>query len=197
MPHEPNSWLQAEALRDFFISRNAAELEAAYGKLRGAPQEPLPEVRDWREAEYAFNRLFVGPVALEAPPFASVYLDNEPLVMGPTTMAVRQVYALLGLESPWKNTLPDDHVSLELDAALALSRAAGKVDLPDLDRVRRFFVAEHMNAWLPEFHNRVTNSTSAHPAITAAARMVRDWAARESVLIKDGNQTTTPSRRMA
>jgi len=197
MPHEPEFRLQAEALRDFFISRDAAELEAAYGRLRSATPDPLPEVRDWREAEYAFNRLFVGPVALEAPPFASVYLDNEPMVMGPTTMAVRQVYALLGLESPWKNTLPDDHISLELDAALALSRAAGKVDIPDLHQVRRYFVAKHMNAWLPEFYNRVLSSESAHPAITAAARMVRDWAARESVLIKDGNQTTTPSRRMA
>jgi TorA maturation chaperone TorD len=194
---QPDRSQTAEALRDFFIAWDAKGLEDSYTRLRKATVAELPEVHDWREAEHAFNRLFVGPSALEAPPFASVYLDNEALVMGPTTMLVRNVYATLGLETPWKNTLPDDHISLELDAALALARAAGMIDLPDLHQIRRFFVTEHMNAWFPQFYERVAKAETTHPAITAAARLARDWAARESLLVNADNQTTTPSRRMA
>src|SRR5210317_1207960 len=98
---------EVEAIRDFFLADDACKLEQSYQQLSKHLQDTPPVIDDWSEVEFAFNRLFVGPAALEAPPFSSVYLDARGLVMGQTTMDVRQMYAALGLQSPWKNRLPD------------------------------------------------------------------------------------------
>jgi TorA maturation chaperone TorD len=36
----------------------------------------------WEGAEFVFNRLFVDPAALQAPPYASYYLEPEQQLMG-------------------------------------------------------------------------------------------------------------------
>ncbi|MBA2882034.1 TorA maturation chaperone TorD [Desulfosalsimonas propionicica] len=171
------------ALRDFFISADASGHKRAYLQISEALQNPLPRVNDWRQVEYAFTRLFVGPKSLEAPPFASVYLETEPLVMGPTTMMVRSVYEMMGLVSPWKNALPEDHVSLELDAALVMENAAQQGGSAELDELRQFFVCRHMAAWIPAFVKRVSQAESAHPAIVRAAKLAGQWVDDQAVLI--------------
>jgi TorA maturation chaperone TorD len=162
------------ALRDFFLARNRPELERAYGELTKNFPEDVPEVEDWEEVEFAFNRLFVGPAALEAPPFASVYLDSEPLVMNETTLEVREMYASIGLESPWKNRLPDDHISLELDATLAMNHIALQSGLAEVQELRSRFL-EHMDRWVSRFVDRMNKAPSIHPAIGYAARCLAEW----------------------
>ncbi len=71
---------RAQTLRDFFFSVHGREMAAAVSQLEKV-SFPAPEVTDWEAVEYDFNRLFVGPMALEAPPYASFYLDPEPLLM--------------------------------------------------------------------------------------------------------------------
>ena len=171
------------ALRDFFISADASGHKRAYLQISKALQNPLPRVNDWRQVEYAFTRLFVGPKFLEAPPFASVYLENEPLVMGPTTMMVRWVYEMMGLVSPWKNALPEDHVSLELDAALVMENAAQQGGSAELDELRHFFVCRHMASWIPVFVKRVSRAESAHPAIVRAAELAGQWVDDQAELV--------------
>jgi len=162
------------AIRDFFVAGNAHELEHAYRKLGEHIDADMPAVTDWQDVEFIFNRLFVGPAALEAPPFASVYLDAESLVMGKTTLDVRQMYSALGLESPWKNSVPDDHISLELDAVLALKHIAGhdeEIAVQELDK--QFF--GHLEAWVPRFTQRILDASSGHPAITFVATCLSTW----------------------
>ncbi|MCF8031385.1 MAG: molecular chaperone TorD family protein [Desulfohalobiaceae bacterium] len=180
MPQDYGSTELAAALRDFFIASDAAGLGQAYRKIAEAAENAAPRVEDWREVEYSFTRLFVGPRALEAPPFATVYLEKEPLLMGPTTMTVRTVYQTLGLVSPWKNSLPEDHVSLELDAALVMRGMAQQSGSVELDELRRFFLCRHMALWIPEFTQSVSGAGSAHPAIIHAAGLLREWVAEEA-----------------
>ena len=180
---------QAAALRDFFIAENAAGLESAYLKMQEVSGTGLPGVKSRQELEYAFNRLFVGPKALEAPPFASVYLENEPMVMGPTTMMVRSIYEMFGLASSYKNNLPDDHLSFELDAALAMRMASRQAASPELARLRSFFVGRHMKTWVPAFAERASLAESAHPAITAAAKFACRWVEREAASIGDAHES--------
>ena len=161
------------ALRDFFLARNWPELEQAYRKLTDNFPGDVPAVEDWEAVEFAFNRLFVGPAALEAPPFASVYLDTEPLVMSETTLEVREMYASIGLESPWKNRLPDDHISLELDATLAMNHVALQTDLAEMHDLRSRFL-EHMDRWVSKFVDRINKAPSSHPAIRYAARCLSE-----------------------
>lgn len=69
--------------------------------------------------EYA--RLFVGPFGLRAPPYGSVYLDNQRSVMGPSTMETIRCYEDEGLARDDEfNELPD-HIVVELEFMYYLS----------------------------------------------------------------------------
>ncbi|CAB5095502.1 Respiratory arsenate reductase cytoplasmic chaperone [Olavius algarvensis associated proteobacterium Delta 3] len=57
-----------------------------------------------------FARLFIGPYALLAPPYGSVYLDGERRVMGNSTMHVRSFYSDAGLELSAQFKEPPDHI---------------------------------------------------------------------------------------
>ncbi|MBS3733206.1 MAG: molecular chaperone TorD family protein [Desulfobacterales bacterium] len=183
MPPDAANTEPAEALRDFFIAEDAAGLKKAYLEVAEMSEDRLPRVKDWHQVEYDFTRLFVGPKSLEAPPFASVYLENDPLVMGPTTMMVRSVYEMMGLVSPWKNRLPEDHVSLELDAALVMQKAAEQGESREIEDLRHFFVGRHMASWIPAFVKCVSRAESAHPAIVRAAELAGQWVDGQDALI--------------
>lgn len=82
-------------LRDFFISHDSHTLKAAYSALD--TNASLLTEQEWLEAEYDFNALFVGPQTLKAAPFASVYLEEDALVMGKSTLSMREFMANIGL----------------------------------------------------------------------------------------------------
>lgn len=166
------------ALRDFFIAPNAAALSQAYDLL-SASCPPAPHVDDWRPLEFAFNRLFVGPRAPLAPPFASVYLDPEPQLMGQTTLKVRHLYQMAGLSSPWQGSVPDDHLSLELDAYYQLSSALGRVSSAEGQAVQRYFLEQHLARWLPRFIERVRGAPGLPEAIEFVIKQLDAWLDKE------------------
>ena len=172
-----------EAIRDFFLATNGRELEQSYQNLHRHFAADMVVVDDWQAVEFAFNRLFIGPAALEAPPFSSVYLDAQSLVMGKTTLDVREMYAALGLESPWKNRLPDDHISLELDAALAMNHVARQTDQREIQELRERFII-HMESWIPQFIDRIQSAPSSHPAINYVVMCLSDWLSEQTGLPK-------------
>ena len=112
-------------------------------------------------------------------------------------MMVRSVYEMAGLISPWKNSLPEDHISLELDAAMAMRLAAARVESPELTDIQHFFICGHMGRWLPLFHERVAGARSAHPAVTEAARLTSAWADAEGAAINNKAKQTILNWRMA
>ena len=71
--------------------------------------EILPDSINWQAEEYAFNRLFVGPQAVPAPPYASVYLEAEPRLMGNAATDMREILQALGLAAP--EGQPDDFIA--------------------------------------------------------------------------------------
>lgn len=174
----------AQALRDFFFATGGEGMRDAFHRLCAATDAPAPEVADWEREEFAFNRLFVGPGELKAPPYASVYLDPEPTLMGETTMTVRGIYNAVGLVSPWKNTLPDDHLSLELDAAAAMAATLDRSWDDKLGQLRAFFLQEHMLAWVPRFVRAVEDSGEDAPAVLYAARQLEDWLEQETEAVR-------------
>ena len=109
-------WRQKAAiyrlLAEFYAGDLSAGQEAAMriGALLGI--SPLvPPVDD--EGRYDFNRLFVGPQKLLAPPLESYYRNEEHLPMQEETMAVRAAYEEAGLELIAQNKIPDDHAQFE------------------------------------------------------------------------------------
>lgn len=71
------------------------------------------------DGQLAYTRLFIGSFKMEAPPYASYYLDGEHLLAGKTAAEVRGVYRQFGIELSADEKAPADHIRFLL-AFLAL-----------------------------------------------------------------------------
>ena len=171
----------AAALRNFFSATRAEKLAAAVPAL--CAKGNLGE-DDVRELEFEFNRLFVGPDSVPAPPFASVYLEREPQLMGQSTLEMRELYLGLGLAVPTGGG-PDDFLPYELDAWLRLCALATGITDADGSRAileaRRWLVLEHMDRWIPVFIQRAL-AASPSPIMTDILKTLENWlqAAKEN-----------------
>ena len=67
------------------------------------------------ELKIEYSRLFIGPDRLIAPPYGSVYLEQDYQVMGASTIEVQKIYELAGLSLSEDVKQPPDHISLELE----------------------------------------------------------------------------------
>lgn len=139
-------------LRDFFNSYDGRSLKSAYVRLNPTAAVNLTD-RAWLEAEYDFNALFVGPGKLLAAPFASVYLDDDALVMGKATLEIRDFMATLGLSVKQDSNIPDDHIScvLELTTLLLVnSRQASQYR-----RTLTQYINNHLTKWVPLYIEKI------------------------------------------
>lgn len=100
---------------------NLQELEEIHegGKILQNVFEQLTEEQIKREYE-EFQRLFVGPGPLVAPPWESFYRSREHLLFEEWTYQVREQYHQFGLQFKNENNEPDDHLLLELEFMLSL-----------------------------------------------------------------------------
>jgi TorA maturation chaperone TorD len=108
--------------------------------------------REWDDATLDrlagdYNRLFVGPGPLLAPPWESAH-GPERLLFGPRTLAVRAWYARFGLAAPQAGREPDDHIGLEFLFVAHLCDLAG-ADPKAAGTAAEEFLAEHLLGWAP------------------------------------------------
>ena len=103
-----------------------------------------------------FNRLFVGPGEMLAPPWESVHRSKTKLTFQEPTLQVRELYRRFGVEVPAVHREPDDHLGLELAFVATLSdqaaNAAARGDTAQLARcfdAQRDFLQDHLLAWAP------------------------------------------------
>jgi TorA maturation chaperone TorD len=105
--------------------------------------------------------LFVGPFALKAPPYGSIYLEANHALMGDTTLAAAARYAAAGLTVTLHE--PADHIAVELEfmhyLATLGAQAAERGDGDEAARLgdeQRCFLTEHLGAWAPAFCEAIT-----------------------------------------
>lgn len=106
--------------------------------------------------EYA--RIFVGPAALPAPPWESVYRDKKRMLMTATTLSVREHYRTYGYEARKVLKVPDDHLAIELDFLSALAQealqacAAGDAEEAESAfEAGSAFLRAHLALWVDDF----------------------------------------------
>ncbi|MFO0752329.1 MAG: molecular chaperone TorD family protein [Thermodesulfovibrionales bacterium] len=116
--------------------------------------------------EFEYNRLFVGPARLVAPPYESVYRTEHRLVMGDTTLAVRNAYHEIGFRMTLEAREPDDHISAELTyLSLLQSRCLQAIERGEAQEIRRLirteqaFLHEHLLIWVAEFCRMIQEGT--------------------------------------
>lgn len=106
-------------------------------------------------ALFEYNRLFVGPGKLLAPPYESAYRNAQGLVMQEETLLVRQFYLQAGIEVSNKNTIPDDHLGLEFEfICYLLAREGERLQADDSSTANYYaalyqeFCQQHILSWV-------------------------------------------------
>jgi TorA maturation chaperone TorD len=74
--------------------------ESLVAGFAAASDEALPQ---------AWQRLFIGPWALPAPPWGSVWLDKENVLFGDSTLALREWMRANGIAHAAQSQEPEDH----------------------------------------------------------------------------------------
>lgn len=152
-PPRPADGVPAPASEGEEAQENLSETMAGVMvALRQVRQDPAAAAA----AAADYERLFVGPDHLPAPPWESVYRTEEHLLCGAPCLEVRAAYRAAGLEVTGGHAVPDDHISFELAFMSVLcSRAAealerGEDPEPWLSQ-RSAFLREHLLTWAPAF----------------------------------------------
>jgi TorA maturation chaperone TorD len=124
--------------------------------------EPLTE---------AWQRLFIGPYALPAPPWGSVWLDRESVLFGESTLALRQWMRENAIAFEMQQNEPEDHIAtlLMLAAWLAENRRNAECDQ---------LLAWHLLPWSHRFLS-VFIDNAGHPFYVALGKLAQltlaDW----------------------
>lgn len=167
-----------EALRDFFAATDVDGLKDAAVRVAQSVGVEIPPHTDWTTVEYEFNRLFVGPAAVPAPPFASAWSETDRALMGRATMEARQTYHRLGLAAPQEGVIPDDHLAYELEAVLAMKSVLateGDATGSEIADLHAWFVGEHLGRWIPPFVQAVRDNATQGGVIDLATKALAAW----------------------
>lgn len=132
--------------------------EAAQALLEAWPREE----EAWEEMRVAHAKLFIGPFDLLAPPYGSVYLDEERRVMGDSTMDAMRFYARAGLDPSREVHEPPDHITTELEFMYYLAYQHMALDDAQYLDLQVEFLANHLSQWVPMFSARVLTG-NLHP----------------------------------
>jgi len=119
-----------------------------------------PDTIDPLKVDY--TRLFMGPFLLLAPPYGSVYLENNRRIMGDSTVDVRNHYLDAGFDLAENFKEAPDHVCAELEFMHALvCREIEAIHTDDRDKFtdsrmrQQEFLSNHLGAWVPDFTARI------------------------------------------
>jgi len=137
-----------------------------------------------------YAKLFVGPFSLLAPPYGSVYLEGEGVVMGNSTADVQKWYRASGLDVDAQFKDAPDHIAAELEfmhflifkemEATDQGSAEGVIKYL---KMQRSFLEYHLGAWISDFADNVVNN--------AQTTYYRNLARATKAFVMDDLQTIT------
>lgn len=149
---------------------------------------------DLQEMLVEHTRLFVGPFQLPAPPYGSVWLEQEKSLMGKSTIKVASFYADCGLQLAEDNHQVPDHIAVELEFVSYLvfrqreAALAGNHDEASRQiSLQKEFLASFLLPWLGLFTDAVINDAEAPPYM-ALARCTKAFVFADYDLLKNSEK---------
>jgi TorA maturation chaperone TorD len=165
------------------------ELDEAFDRYSGA----LGNLdKDGMELlEFEFNRLFVGPGKLEAPPYSSVYLSADKSVFGESTISAQQFYTFSGLKLRNSGREPGDHFAIELEYLFVMQMSdlerieeSEEFELEQSLTTQKEFIEKHMLNWIGRFFENIRNH-SEKGFFSAAADLTENFLKSEINVIDE------------
>jgi putative dimethyl sulfoxide reductase chaperone len=162
-----------EALFEIQNNGNLRELEEFHegGKILRNFFEHLTDEQIKKEYK-EYQRLFIGPGPLIAPPWESYYRSREQLLFEEWTYQIREQYHQFGLQYIKENNEPDDHLLLELEFMIFLadlSLQETKIGrIIELLTSQIHLLEKHLTIWIPYFCERVIENTNSQFYLGAA-----------------------------
>ena len=118
--------------------------------------EELPDLK------VDYSQLFVGPYCVLAPPYGSVYLEDQRRVMGDSTMDVQKRYAEAGLTIAEIFKDNPDHIQAELEFMYFLIfKEIEAIQEGSFETVASFllkqrsFLQDHISVWVKDFAQKI------------------------------------------
>ncbi len=135
-------------------------LEKSRGELYLEIVKIIPGISDVESLKIDYSKLFVGPYGLLAPPYGSMYLEDTRMVMGNSTMDVRNKYEEEGLDIGLKEA--PDHIAIELEFIYflifkeikAIRNSDSGTAASYLEK-QQVFLDTHLGIWVSEFADNV------------------------------------------
>ena len=162
---------------------------------------------DYEGLDQEFQGLFMVPLGQYVTPYEAVYRDEREvgdervrgLLLGPSTLAVKQLYREAGAAiSEQFEDLPD-HVGLELACMEFLcageARAWEREDLDEVKQVGRFqrrLLHDHLLQWVPALCARVRDR-AAGPFYRGIASLTEEFLAREAECLTTAAEVSWPA----
>ncbi|MEA9389591.1 Tat proofreading chaperone DmsD [Acerihabitans sp. TG2] len=135
------------------------ELDVAAALIRSGLTAP------WHDTlEATWQALFIGPYALPAPPWGSVYLDRESVVFGESTLALRHWLRQEGITAGQQGNDPEDHIGLLLMLAAWLAE--------NNDRPLNTLLEQHLLPWSGRYLDLLAQGTD-HPFYQGVAQLTQ------------------------
>lgn len=154
----------SDAITEMEHHLRAIESQAApYASLLG---KSFSANKNMKELQVEFARLFVGPYSLLAPPYGSIYLENERRIMGESTIDVLHYYNEAGLDIASTHKDAPDHIAAELEfmyylinkEIIALAKEKDQLFLETL-KIQKMFLNSHLNQWVQPFSQSIKCNT--------------------------------------
>lgn len=169
LDHPNHEWIQglvAEGLFEEIPLASRGGVQEGADLIRGwlAERDQTLDEETYNEIALDYTHLFVGPGRVLAPPWESVYFNENRLTFQQETLDVRNWYRRYGLESEKLRSEPDDHVGLELSflaylasQALAALRSGSPEEADELLAAQRQFLQAHPMRWVSQWAQEVSD----------------------------------------
>ncbi len=159
---------------------------------REGAREALDRLRDHAPLEELANdytRLFIGPNALPAAPWESVYVNDERMIFQESTLDVRQTYLNEGLLPAEYPHVADDHIAIELDFMMKLNQRLSADGIDSRAALRnlksqRSFLDKHLGKWVTAYAECMAKEGRS-PFYADVTHLTSEFVACDSDILKE------------